>query len=82
MYFDPDFATTFLKRESAFGELPDQARPGIADSLTEQYQRQPWDRIVEIANQNRLDYILQFRSTLYPMDPVYANSVFAVYKVK
>lgn len=80
MYFDPEFANTFRNRVAVLKDPPVPEGTGIVDSLTERYKEQPWDRIQAVAQQNRLDYIVQFRSTPYSAAPVYANATFGIYK--
>ena len=82
MYFDPEFANTFRNRVAALDAAPVPQGTGIIDSLTERYKEQPWDRIQAIAQQNHLEYIVQFRSTPYSAAPVYANATFAIYKAQ
>jgi hypothetical protein len=82
MYFYPAFADTFLKRVAALDQAPVPQGTGIIDSLAEVYKRQSWDRIRAVANENKLDYIVQHRSAQYPSEPVYANAGFAIYKAK
>jgi hypothetical protein len=49
--------------------------------IDENYKNQSWERLNEIAVENHLDYILQFRSVRYPAAPVFENDRYAVYKV-
>jgi hypothetical protein len=82
MYFYPAFADTFLKRMETLDPTPVPCGTGIVDSLSEVYKGEPWDRIQAVANENKLDYIVQFGSSPYPVAPVYANSGFAIYRSK
>ncbi len=83
MYFYPAFADTFLGRVKVLDQT--LARPqgaGIVDFMMEVYKNQSWDRIRSVANENKLDYIVQFRSVQYPIEPVYANERFAIYNAR
>jgi hypothetical protein len=82
MYFYPAFADTFLKRVAALDRAPVPQGTGIIDSLAEVYKKQSWDRIRAVANENKLDYIVQFRSARYPSEPAYANAGFAIYRAR
>ncbi len=82
MYFDPAFANTFRNRVAALDQAPVPEGTGIVDSVTERYKSQSWDRIRALANENKLDYIVQFRSAQYPAAPAYANAMFAIYRAR
>ena len=82
MYFYPAFADTFLKRVAALDRAPVPQGTGIIDSLAEVYKKQSWDRLRAVANENKLDYIVQFGSARYPSEPVYANASFAIYRAR
>ena len=82
MYFDPAFANTFLNRVQALDSAPVPQGMVIVDSMTEKYKQQSWDRIQQVAKQNKLDYIVQFSGTHYPMAPAFANEVFAIYRAR
>ena len=82
MYFDPAFANTFLKRVAVLDQAPVPEGTAIIDSLTEKYKNEPWDRIRAVASENKLDYIVQFRSTQYPAEPAYSNATFAIYRAR
>ncbi len=49
--------------------------------MRENYKRQSWAGLVEIARENCLRYIVQFRDVPYPVSPVFANPTYAIYKV-
>ncbi len=82
MYFYPAFADTFLGRVKVLDQTPRPQGAGIVDFMMEAYKNQSWDRIRSVANENKLDYIVQFRSVQYPIEPVYANERFAIYNAR
>jgi len=82
MYFYPAFADTFLKRAAVLDQAPLPQGTGIIDSLAEAYKEQSWDRIREVATENKLDYIVQSSGAHYPAKPVYANATFAISRAK
>jgi hypothetical protein len=82
MYFDPAFADVFLKRVKTLDPDPVPQGTGIIDTLTEVYRKQSWDRIRAVANENHLDYIVQFKAVKYPGVPVYEDEGFAIYKAR
>lgn len=82
MYFYPAFADTFVKRVAVLDPVPVPRGLEIIDSMTAAYANQTWRRIRAVAEEHQLDYIVQFRSTAYPAEPVYANSAFAIYKAR
>jgi hypothetical protein len=51
-------------------------------SIIENYRHLTWDRLLTLARENRLSYIIQFGDVSYPGIPVFANQHYAVYKVE
>lgn len=82
MYFYPPLATTFLERVKIFDPAVVPDGPGTNDAVTELYKRMPWDQLHAIANENQLEYVIQFSDAQYPAKPVYANDEFAIYSAK
>ncbi len=80
MYFYPAFADTFLNRVKTLDPTPVPQGTGIIDAMVDAYKAQSWDRIRAVANENKLDYVVQSSDVKYPVEPVYANSVFSLYK--
>lgn len=79
MYLYPPFADEYRRRMEAVGYPWDKWK-GTA-TISGNYKRLSWERIVDIAHQNHLSYIIQFREVVYPAAPVFANQHYAVYEV-
>lgn len=75
----PPFASIFLQRMTDLGLPP--GHPFEFSYLQENYKNLPWERMVAIAQKNRLDFIVQFKDVSYPARPVYENQGFALYRV-
>lgn len=80
----PPFADEFVKRMAEFGFRPGPVwqRGQGADFMKANYKKQSWDHLQEIATNNGLDYIVQFRDIQYPVVPIFENSTYAVYQVR
>jgi len=75
----PPFADVFLQRMAALGLYP--GHPWEIARLKANYRGQSWERVLTIARENHLEYIIQFRDVSYAARPVYENREFAVYRV-
>ena len=75
----PEFAKTYLGRMAALGVPPGEWR-GL-EWLEENYKRQTWDHLLDIARLNGLSYIIQFGAVPYPAPAIYRNAEFTVYEV-
>ncbi len=73
-------AGIYRRRMAALGLVPRGTWVAFPE-MRENYKRQSWERLVEIARENRLRYIVQFRDVPYPVPPVFANPTYAIYKV-
>jgi hypothetical protein len=79
MYLDPPFAEIYRQRMLALGYSWQKWKG--TKSITENYRHLTWDRLLTLARENRLSYIIQFRDVAYSSVPVFANQHYAVYKV-
>jgi len=79
-YYFPPLADTYRRRMTALGLRPGSVWIGFA-AMRDNYKRLSWERLMEIARENHLRYIVQYREVAYPVLPVFANNTFAVYKV-
>jgi len=80
----PPFADVFLQRVSEFGNLPGARRRDQDDleALMERsYKGESWNSLRMIAQENKLDYVIQFADIEYPAEPVFRNNLYAVYSV-
>jgi hypothetical protein len=80
MYHFPPSAQEYRRRMQAVGYPwpgPWMMTPGIQAG----YRKLSWERLLAIARENHLSYIIQFRDVQYPVAPVFANQHYAVYKV-
>ena len=80
IYLYPPFAELYRQRMRALG-IEWGPKWIDHDALQENYRRQSWDRLLTIARENNLSYIIQFRDVPYKVSPVFANHNYAVYKV-
>jgi hypothetical protein len=80
MYLDPPFAEIYRQRMLALGYSWHVWKG--SKSITENYRHLTWDRLLALARENRLSYIIQFRDVAYLPVPVFANQHYAVYKVE
>jgi uncharacterized protein DUF6798 len=80
MYHYPPFEQEYRKRMMAVGYSWGNWNGTAA--ITETYKHLSWGQLLEVARQNHLGYILQFRDVVYPAPPIFANQDYAVYKVE
>jgi len=79
-YHYPPFADVFRERMLLVGYSWQEWKG--SKSITENYRHLTWDRLLALARENRLSYIIQFRDVAYLPVPVFANQHYAVYKVE
>lgn len=79
MYHYPPFADEYRRRMEAVGYPWDKWKG--TGAISGNYKRLSWERLLELARQNHLSYIIQFREVVYPSAPVFTNQHYAVYKV-
>ncbi len=77
-YIYPSMAGIYRRRVAALGLVPRGTWVAFPE-MRENYKRQSWERLVEIARENRLGYIVQFRDVPYSVPPVFANPTYAIY---
>jgi hypothetical protein len=78
MYLYPPFAEIYRQRMLDLGYSWQEWKG--SKSITENYRHLSWERLLALARENRLNYIIQFRDVSYPGVPVFANQHYAVYK--
>ena len=80
----PPFADEFVKRMAEFGFRPGPVwqRGQGGDFMEANYRKQSWNHLRELATNNGLDYIVQFRDVQYPVVPIFENSTYAVYQAR
>jgi hypothetical protein len=74
----PPYADEWLRRMSAIGIHPPMRS---AQSMQNDYKEQSWDHLLGVARQEKINYIVQFKTIPYGIAPVFANERFAVYRV-
>lgn len=80
VYFYPALAPNYISEMKEVGL--DQSLPANEyGTLNQRYEAMPWERLVTIAREHKLQYIIQFRGVTYPGEIVYANSSYEVYRV-
>ena len=79
MYLYPPFEAEYRKRMMAVGYS--WGKWNGTKAITETYKHLSWEQLSEVARQNHLSYIIQFRDVAYPVTPIIANQGYAVYKV-
>ncbi|MGH9712635.1 MAG: DUF6798 domain-containing protein [Candidatus Acidiferrales bacterium] len=79
MFLYPPFADEYRRRMEAVGYSWGNWKG--TESMSESYRHLSWERVLELARQNHLSYIIQFREVAYPVAPIFANQHYAVYKV-
>ena len=79
LHHDPSFTDAYRERMLAVGYSWEKWNG--TEAITETYKRQSWEKLVALARENHLSYIIQFRDVGYPGTPVFANEHYAVYKV-
>ena len=79
MYLYPPFEEEYRNRMIAVGYS--WGKWNGTEAITEAYKQLPWNRLLAIARQNHLGYIVQFREAAYPANPVFGNQDYSVYKV-
>jgi len=80
LHHDPSFTDVYRERMLAVGYS--WGKWNGTESIAETYRRLSWEKLVVLARENHLSYIIQFRDVAYPAAPVFANEHYAVYKVE
>ncbi|HTZ75389.1 MAG TPA: DUF6798 domain-containing protein [Candidatus Aquilonibacter sp.] len=83
VYLYPPFADGYISRMKDVGwsSAPDL---NGRETVRERYKTLPWQRLLALARNNHLQYVVQYRDVSYPdaPAPVYTNPGFAAYKVE
>lgn len=79
IYHYPPFQDEYRRRMAAVGYSWEKWKG--TEAITERYKQLPWDQLSDIARQNHLSYIIQFRDVAYPATPAFASQCYSVYKV-
>jgi len=82
IYWDPEFAATYVKRLNELGIREAPMKPSGPDSMVEIYKRQSLEHLLDIAHENHLQYIVQYADVTYNATPVHSNHSFRVYAVR
>jgi hypothetical protein len=79
MYLYPPFEDEYRKRMMAVGYS--WGKWNGTEAIAETYKHLSWERLLAIAQQNHLSYIIQFHDVAYRSTPIFANQHYSVYKV-
>lgn len=79
-YYFPPMTDIYRQRMAALGIRPGSVWIGF-EAMRDNFKRLSWERLVDIARENHLRYIVQYRDVAYPVPPAFANNTFAIYKV-
>ena len=82
VYLDPSFAPAYMSRMTAHGWTPSGRWSGYSEFLdmNDHYKGRSLRHLRTIAQENNLQFIVQFRDVPYRASPVFANESFAVYR--
>jgi hypothetical protein len=83
LYTFPPLADEWLRRMRAIGiRLQSSELGGTSyQGMENDYKEQSWEHLLNVAREEKIDYIVQFRKVPYSIPPVFANERFAVYRV-
>jgi hypothetical protein len=80
VYIFPEYAPEWRHRmeELGIGLIENQFSP---KAQIEQYKKQHWDRLVQVASAHNLNYIVHYADVPYPARAVFKNELYAIYPV-
>ena len=80
VYIFPEYAPEWRRRMEELGIelIENQFSP---KAQIEQYKKQQWDRLVQVASAHNLSYIVHYADVPYPARAVFKNELYAIYPV-
>lgn len=80
LYVFPAYAAEWRRRLDAIGI---QLVVGHVDfaGMIQQYKAQSWERLLTVAREHHINYIIQYTEVSYPVPAVFTNETFSVYQV-
>jgi hypothetical protein len=79
MFTLPEYAAEWRRRLDAIGIRLVVGREDYAGKI-QQYKEQSWERLLTVAREHNLNYLIQYGEVPYPVTPVFTNERFSVYK--
>ena len=79
LYAFPAYATEWRRRLDAIGMRLVVGHVDFA-GMIQQYKAQSWERLLTVAREHHINYIIQYAEVFYPVPAVFTNETFSVYQ--